>query len=57
MRSGESQIIVCERGVETFNDSFLSISDGVFEVWATASDTHLDGEGSKSYVIEYSSAV
>jgi len=42
-RSGksESQIIVYDLGGGTFDVSLLSIEDGVFEVLATAGDTHL----------------
>jgi molecular chaperone DnaK (HSP70) len=39
-----SRIIVCDLGGGTFDVSLLSIDDGVFEVLATAGDTHLGGE-------------
>ena len=37
-------ILVFDLGGGTFDVSVLSISDGVFEVRATAGDTHLGGE-------------
>ncbi|BEJ17040.1 hypothetical protein CspHIS471_0604410 [Cutaneotrichosporon sp. HIS471] len=54
-RSGksESQIIVYDLGGGTFDVSLLSIDDGVFEVLATAGDTHLGGEDFDNRVIEY----
>uniref|UniRef100_A0A060T8H6 Endoplasmic reticulum chaperone BIP n=1 Tax=Blastobotrys adeninivorans TaxID=409370 RepID=A0A060T8H6_BLAAD len=41
---GERQIIVYDLGGGTFDVSLLSIEGGVFEVLATAGDTHLGGE-------------
>jgi len=43
-KGGERQIIVYDLGGGTFDVSLLSIDDGVFEVLATAGDTHLGGE-------------
>jgi hypothetical protein len=40
----EKLILVFDLGGGTFDVSVLSISDGVFEVRATAGDTHLGGE-------------
>jgi len=40
-------------GGGAFDVSLLSIDDGVFEVLATASDTHLGGEYFDNRVIEY----
>ncbi|AET41545.1 Hsp70 family ATPase KAR2 Ecym_8263 [Eremothecium cymbalariae DBVPG len=40
----ERQIIVYDLGGGTFDVSLLSIENGVFEVLATAGDTHLGGE-------------
>ncbi|KAG6814615.1 hypothetical protein H0H92_003928, partial [Tricholoma furcatifolium] len=37
----KTQIIVYDLGGGTFDVSLLSIDDGVFEVLATAGDTHL----------------
>ncbi|CAE6461694.1 unnamed protein product, partial [Rhizoctonia solani] len=49
----ESQIIVYNLGGGTFNVSLLSINDGVFEVLATAGDTHLGGEDFDNHVIKH----
>jgi len=43
-KSGEKNIIVFDLGGGTFDVSLLTIDDGVFEVVATAGDTHLGGE-------------
>jgi heat shock protein 5 len=43
-RDGEQTILVYDLGGGTFDVSILSIDDGVFEVLATAGDTHLGGE-------------
>ncbi|CDO93699.1 unnamed protein product [Kluyveromyces dobzhanskii CBS 2104] len=40
----EQQIVVYDLGGGTFDVSLLSIENGVFEVQATAGDTHLGGE-------------
>ncbi|TCD62823.1 ATPase with role in protein import into the ER [Steccherinum ochraceum] len=52
-KDGESQIIVYDLGGGTFDVSLLSIDDGVFEVLATAGDTHLGGEDFDNRVIDY----
>ncbi|KAL0941730.1 hsp70-like protein [Colletotrichum truncatum] len=49
----ESQIIVYDLGGGTFDVSLLSIDQGVFEVLATAGDTHLGGEDFDQRVINY----
>lgn len=41
---GEKKILIFDLGGGTFDVSVLSIDDGVFEVKATAGDTHLGGE-------------
>ena len=43
-KSGEKNIIVFDLGGGTFDVSLLTIDNGVFEVMATAGDTHLGGE-------------
>jgi len=43
-QSGEKNIIVFDLGGGTFDVSLLTIDNGVFEVVATAGDTHLGGE-------------
>lgn len=50
---GERQIIVYDLGGGTFDVSLLSIDDGVFEVLATAGDTHLGGEDFDQRIINY----
>ncbi|POR38474.1 78 kDa glucose-regulated protein [Tolypocladium paradoxum] len=50
---GERQIIVYDLGGGTFDVSLLSIDQGVFEVLATAGDTHLGGEDFDQNVINY----
>ena len=49
----ESKIIVYDLGGGTFDVSLLSIEEGVFEVMATAGDTHLGGEDFDQRVITY----
>jgi L1 cell adhesion molecule like protein len=41
---GEKNILIFDLGGGTFDVSVLSIDDGIFEVKATAGDTHLGGE-------------
>jgi len=52
-KKGDSQIIVYDLGGGTFDVSLLSIDDGVFEVLATAGDTHLGGEDFDNRVSEF----
>ncbi|KAG8802226.1 ATPase with role in protein import into the ER, partial [Serendipita sp. 400] len=52
-KGGESQIIVYDLGGGTFDVSLLSIEDGVFEVLATAGDTHLGGEDFDNRIIDH----
>ncbi|KAI4145999.1 MAG: hypothetical protein LQ340_006078 [Diploschistes diacapsis] len=52
-KGSESQIIVYDLGGGTFDVSLLQIEDGVFEVLATAGDTHLGGEDFDQRVISY----
>ena len=42
--NGEKNILIFDCGGGTFDVSLLNIDDGVFEVKATAGDTHLGGE-------------
>merc|ERR1712000_714311 len=41
---GEKNVLIFDLGGGTFDVSILSIDDGIFEVKATAGDTHLGGE-------------
>jgi heat shock 70kDa protein 1/2/6/8 len=43
-QGGERNILIFDLGGGTFDVSLLSLDDGVFEVKATAGDTHLGGE-------------
>ena len=52
-KGGESQTIIYDLGGGTFDVSLLSIDEGVFEVLATAGDTHLGGEDFDNRVIDY----
>lgn len=53
-KSGEErQVIVYDLGGGTFDVSLLSIDDGVFEVLATAGDTHLGGEDFDHRVMDH----
>lgn len=52
-KGGEAQIIVYDLGGGTFDVSLLSIEEGVFEVLATAGDTHLGGEDFDNRVSDY----
>lgn len=49
----ERQVIVYDLGGGTFDVSLLSIDQGVFEVLATAGDTHLGGEDFDHRVMDY----
>jgi len=42
--SGEQNVLIFDLGGGTFDVSILSLDDGIFEVKATAGDTHLGGE-------------
>lgn len=44
MGSGERNVLIFDLGGGTFDVSVLTIEDGIFEVKATAGDTHLGGE-------------
>lgn len=50
---GEKQIIVYDLGGGTFDVSLLLIEGGVFEVLATAGDTHLGGEDFDFKIVRY----
>ena len=50
---GEKRVVVYDLGGGTFDVSLLSIEDGVFEVLATAGDTHLGGEDFDNRVVDY----
>ncbi|KAI3630311.1 hypothetical protein MIR68_011746 [Amoeboaphelidium protococcarum] len=52
-KGGERTILVYDLGGGTFDVSLLSIDDGVFEVLATAGDTHLGGEDFDNRLRDY----
>lgn len=52
---GEKNILIFDLGGGTFDVSLLTIDDGIFEVKATAGDTHLGGEDFDNKMVEYCS--
>ena len=53
---GERNVLIFDLGGGTFYVSLLTIDDGVFEVKATAGDTHLGGEDFDNKLVEYCAA-
>merc|ERR1711944_228277 len=51
--SGERNILIYDMGGGTFDVSLLTIEDGIFEVKATAGDTHLGGEDFDNRVVDF----
>jgi heat shock protein 1/8 len=49
----EKNVLVFDLGGGTFDVSLLSIEDGIFEVKATAGDTHLGGEDFDNRMVQY----
>ena len=49
----EKNVLIFDLGGGTFDVSILSIEDGVFEVKATAGDTHLGGEDFDARVVQH----
>ena len=54
--AGERHVLIFDLGGGTFDVSLLTIDDGVFEVKATAGDTHLGGEDFDNKLVEYCAA-
>ena len=52
----EKNVLIFDLGGGTFDVSLLTIEDGVFEVKATAGDTHLGGEDFDNKIVEYCTA-
>ena len=50
---GEKNILIYDLGGGTFDVSLLTIDDGIFEVKATAGDTHLGGEDFDNRIVDY----
>lgn len=53
IKSGEQTVLIFDLGGGTFDVSLLTIDDGVFEVKATAGDTHLGGEDFDSRIVQH----
>merc|ERR1712100_185887 len=53
---GEKNVLIFDLGGGTFDVSLLTIEDGIFEVKATAGDTHLGGEDFDNKLVEYCAA-
>merc|ERR1719273_2597766 len=49
----EQNVLIFDLGGGTFDVSLLSIDDGVFEVKATAGDTHLGGEDFDNILVDF----
>ena len=50
---GEQNVLIYDLGGGTFDVSLLTIEDGIFEVKATAGDTHLGGEDLDRRVVQH----
>jgi heat shock protein 1/8 len=50
---GERNVLIFDLGGGTFDVSLLTIDDGIFEVKATAGDTHLGGEDFDNILVDY----
>ena len=53
VKGKESNVLIFDLGGGTFDVSILSIDDGIFEVKATAGDTHLGGEDFDSRLVQH----
>eukprot|EP00618_Florenciella_parvula_P031932 CAMPEP_0119477756 /NCGR_PEP_ID=MMETSP1344-20130328/7783_1 /TAXON_ID=236787 /ORGANISM="Florenciella parvula, Strain CCMP2471" /LENGTH=657 /DNA_ID=CAMNT_0007511839 /DNA_START=215 /DNA_END=2188 /DNA_ORIENTATION=- len=54
--TAEQNVLIFDCGGGTFDVSLLTIDDGIFEVKATAGDTHLGGEDFDNRLVEHFSA-
>jgi len=52
-RSGEKTVLIFDLGGGTFDVSLLTIEEGIFEVKATAGDTHLGGEDFDNRLVNF----
>eukprot|EP00801_Mesodinium_rubrum_P001785 Mrub_01785.p1 GENE.Mrub_01785~~Mrub_01785.p1 ORF type:complete len:643 (+),score=269.24 Mrub_01785:251-1930(+) len=50
---GERHVLIFDLGGGTFDVTLLSIDEGIFEVKATAGDTHLGGEDFDNRLVDY----
>ncbi|XP_048331791.2 heat shock cognate 70 kDa protein [Ziziphus jujuba] len=55
-RSGEKSVLIFDLGGGTFDVSLLTIEEGIFEVKATAGDTHLGGEDFDNRLVNHFAA-
>merc|ERR1711998_305090 len=51
--AGERNVLIFDMGGGTFDVSILTIEDGIFEVKATAGDTHLGGEDFDNRIVDF----
>jgi len=51
--TGEMNVLIYDMGGGTFDVSLLTIEDGIFEVKATAGDTHLGGEDFDNRIVDF----
>merc|ERR1712118_371393 len=51
--AGERNVLIYDMGGGTFDVSLLSIEEGIFEVKATAGDTHLGGEDFDNRLVDF----
>ncbi|KAJ0391531.1 hypothetical protein ATCC90586_010879 [Pythium insidiosum] len=52
-KGGERNVLIFDLGGGTFDVSLLTIEEGIFEVKATAGDTHLGGEDFDNRLVDY----
>ena len=52
-KEGEKNVLIFDLGGGTFDVSLLNIEDGIFEVKATAGDTHLGGEDFDNILVKH----
>jgi L1 cell adhesion molecule like protein len=55
-KGGEMNVLIFDLGGGTFDVSLLTIEDGIFEVKATAGDSHLGGEDFDNRLVDYFTA-
>ena len=56
VKNKETNVLIFDLGGGTFDVSLLSIDDGIFEVKATAGDTHLGGEDFDNRLVQHFSS-
>ena len=52
-KGDENNVLIFDLGGGTFDVSLLTINEGIFEVKATAGDTHLGGEDFDNRMVDY----